>query len=176
MKGAERRRKIAALLRGKEPVTGAELARRLGVSRQVIVQDVALLRAEQTDILSTNRGYLLYDPDDYAGSCRRVFFVRHTTEQARDELMTIVELGGRVMDVSVEHELYGEIRVGLVLNTVEEVEDFCARLLACGGAPLKALTNDCHRHTVLAGSERLLDLIGAELDRKGYLIRDASSS
>ncbi len=169
MKGADRRREIAALLRGKQPITGAELAKRLGVSRQVIVQDVALMRAEEKNILSTSRGYLLYDPTDYAGSCRRVFYVQHTTEQLRDELLTIVELGGYVMDVSVEHALYGEIRADLLLGTTQDVEDFCVRLHTCGGAPLKVLTNDCHYHTVQASSERLLDLIEGELDKKGYL-------
>ena len=151
MKGADRRREIAALLRSKQPITGAELAKRLGVSRQVIVQDVALMRA------------------DYAGSCRRVFDVQHTTEQLRDELLTIVELGGYVLDVSVEHALYGEIRADLLLGTTQDVEDFCVRLHTCGGAPLKVLTNDCHYHTVQASSERLLDLIEGELDKKGYL-------
>ncbi len=105
MKRAERRCHLAALLRGSQPVTGAELARRLGVSRQVIVQDIALLRAEDKQIISTSRGYLLYDPIDYAGSCRWVFYVTHTTGQTRDKLLTIVELGGRVLDVSVEHAL-----------------------------------------------------------------------
>ncbi len=170
VKGAERRREIALLLRSKQPITGAELARRLGVSRQVIVQDVALLRAEETNILSTSRGYLLYDPADYPWNCRRVFYVRHTTEQVRDELLSIVELGGRVLDVSVEHALYGVLRVDLLLDTAAEVEDFCARLQESGGAPLKSLTKDCHYHTVLTNSERLLDLIEAELRKKGYLL------
>ncbi len=170
MKGAERRQRIAALLRSEQPVTGAELARRFGVSRQVIVQDIALLRAEDKQIVSTSRGYLRCDPNDYAGSCRRVFYVKHATEQTRDELLTMVELGGRILDVSVEHALYGEIRVDLLLNTIQDVEDFCTRLHACGGAPLKALTNDRHYHTVLASSERLLDLIETELENKGYLL------
>jgi len=170
LKGAERRRKLAAMLRGKKPITGAELAKRLGVSRQVIVQDVALLRAEEKNILATSRGYQIYDPKDYATERRRVFYVRHTTEQVRDELLTIVEQGGRVLDVSVEHVLYGEIRVDLLLGTIREVEEFCARLRDSGGAPLKSLTNDCHYHTVMAGSERHLDLIEADLRKKGYLL------
>jgi transcriptional regulator of NAD metabolism len=170
--GAERRKKIASLLDSRNPISGSELARKLGVSRQVIVQDVALMRAEDKNILSTNKGYLLYDSDGFAGACRRVYHVRHTTEQVLDELATIVDLGGRVLDVSVEHSLYGQIRADLLIQTRQYAEEFARRLAACEGEPLKALTGDCHYHTVLANSERLLDLIGQELDRKGFLIHD----
>lgn len=74
MNGLEWRRKIASILNSKTPITGTELARRLGVSRQIIVQDVALMRAEDKNILSTNKGYLRYDSDSLAGSFRRVFY------------------------------------------------------------------------------------------------------
>ena len=171
MNGLERRRKIASILNSKTPITGTELARRLGVSRQIIVQDVALMRAEDKNILSTNKGYLRYDSDSLAGSFRRVFYVQHTTEQVLEELTTIVELGGRVLDVSVEHEIYGQIRADLLIHTVQGAVDFCSRLQTVSGAPLKALTNDRHYHTVVAASERLLDIIESELDRKGFLIR-----
>ena len=172
MTGAERRKKIASLLDSRNPISGSELARKLGVSRQVIVQDVALMRAEDKSILSTNKGYLLYDSDGFAGACRRVYHVRHTTEQVLDELTTIVDLGGRVLDVSVEHSLYGQIRADLLIQTRQDAEEFAHRLADCAGEPLKVLTGDCHYHTVLANSERLLDLIGQELDRKGFLIHD----
>ena len=172
MNGAERRSQIAALLSSRVPITGTELARRLGVSRQIIVQDVALMRAENQNILSTNKGYLLYDADGYFGECRRVFHVRHTTEQVLDELLTIVDLGGRVLDVSVEHALYGQIRADLVIQSRQDAREFAERLRQCDGAPLKALTGDCHYHTVQANSERLLDLIEQELERKGYLVRE----
>ncbi len=167
--GAERRRAIAASFNRRAPVSGAEHARRLGVSRQVIVQDVALMRAEDKSILSTNKGYLLYDPNDYAGSCRRVVHVHHTTEETLDELLTITELGGRVLDVMVEHEIYGQLRADLLINTPQDARDFCRRLSASAGAPLKTLTADRHYHTILASTERLLDLIEQELRRKGFL-------
>lgn len=169
MDGKQRRERIAALLDSQAPITGTELARRLGVSRQIIVQDVALMRAENKNILSTNKGYLLYDRANFRGSCWRVFHVRHTTQQVLDELTTIVELGGQVLDVSVEHELYGQIRVDLIITTRSDAEEFAGRLAASSGAPLKALTQDDHYHTVTAASERLLDLIEQELLRKGYL-------
>ena len=59
MEGDERRKKIIEILHGRKmPVSGTELAAELGVSRQVIVQDIALLRATDKNILSTNKGYI----------------------------------------------------------------------------------------------------------------------
>ena len=55
-----RRRAVAQILEEAEgPVSAAALARRFSVSRQIIVGDVALLRAGGADILATPRGYLL---------------------------------------------------------------------------------------------------------------------
>lgn len=173
MTGSERRAKIASLLDSKTPVNGTELARRLGVSRQIIVQDIALMRAENKNILSTNKGYLLYDSAELSGQYRRVFHVRHTTEQVRDELLTITELGGTVLDVLVEHELYGQIRVDLLIASPSDAMEFADRLRTSTGAPLKMLTQDDHYHTVTASSERLLDLIQTELVNKGYLVTDS---
>lgn len=55
MEGEKRREQLIALLKQADiPVSGTDLAKRLGVSRQVIVQDIALLRAVNKNILSTN--------------------------------------------------------------------------------------------------------------------------
>lgn len=171
MNGAQRRNQIITLLNTTaEPISGAELAKRLGVSRQVIVQDIALLRAENKNVLSTNKGYLLFQSADFDGAYRRVFSVRHSNEQLLDELTTIVDLGGRVLDVSVEHELYGQLCCDLIINNRQDAQDFARRMAQCGGSPLKSLTDDRHYHTVLAPSEALLDIIEAALDQKGYLI------
>ena len=83
--------------------------------------------------------------------------------------MTVLELGGRILDVAVEHEIYGQIRVDLVIETISDARSFMERLLACRDNPLMVLTNDCHYHTVAAPSEKLLDLIEAELKQKGFL-------
>lgn len=96
MDGDVRRENIVELLcKAKKPVSGTELARRFGVSRQVIVQDIALLRAVNKNILSTNKGYILYKPDDETKRVRRIMAVHHTDEQIQDELYTIVDLGGQ---------------------------------------------------------------------------------
>ena len=84
--------------------------------------------------------------------------------------MTVIELGGKVLDVAVEHELYGQIRVDLLIETQQDARDFVDRLSCCKDNPLKVLTDDCHYHTVAAPSEKMLDLIQKELKEKGLLL------
>lgn len=170
MTGEERRLGILDKLQESDaPLSGTALAKLFHVSRQIIVQDIALMRAENRSIVSTNKGYLLRTQKDENTQPKRVFFVKHSTEQVSDEFRTILELGGKVLDVAVEHELYGQIRVDLLIETMEDAEEFHARLLACRDNPLKVLTDDCHYHTVAAPSERLLDYIEDDLRRKGFL-------
>ena len=170
MTGEVRRMKIRQmLLEAREPLTGTALARGLHVSRQVIVQDIALMRAEHLPILSTNKGYLLRPDALQASQPKRVFLVRHTNEQVLEEFMTVIDLGGRILDVSVEHELYGPIRADLLIENAQDAQDFVDRLTSCRDNPLKVLTDDCHYHTVTAPSEKLLDLIEAELRNRGFL-------
>ncbi len=153
------------------PLSGTALAKAFGVSRQVIVQDIALMRAENHSILSTNKGYLYRSPDAGNAMPKRVFYVKHTTGQVLDEFLTMTELGGRVLDVAVEHELYGYIQVDLLIETPQDARDFAQKLESCRDNPLKVLTDDCHYHTLAAPSEKLLDLIQQELDAKGYLLK-----
>ena len=170
MTGEQRRMKIRQLLLdARKPMTGTALAKELHVSRQVIVQDIALMRAEHLPILSTNKGYLLRSDGVRVQQPKRVFFVRHTTDQVLEEFMTVIDLGGRILDVSVEHELYGPIRADLLIENAQDAADFVARLEKCRDNPLKVLTDDCHFHTVTAPSEKLLDLIEAELRSRGFL-------
>ena len=171
MTGEQRRKTILQMVKEAEaPLSGAALAKSFSVSRQVIVQDIALIRAENHAILSTNKGYLYRSKEQENTQPKRVFFVKHTTDQVYEEFMTVIELGGKVLDVAVEHELYGQIRVDLLIETEQDARDFSQRLLNCRDNPLKVLTDDCHYHTVAAPSEKLLDLIERELREKGYLI------
>lgn len=170
MTGEQRRTEIHRMLQqSQQPLTGTALANALHVSRQVIVQDIALMRAEHLPILSTNKGYLLRPDDVRLQQPKRVFFVRHTTEQVLEEFMTVIDLGGRILDVAVEHELYGPIRADLLIENAQDARDFVTRLGACRDNPLKVLTDDCHFHTVAAPSEKLLDLIESELRSRGFL-------
>ena len=170
MTGEQRRTEIRRILQqAQQPMSGTALARGLHVSRQVIVQDIALMRAEQIPILATNKGYLLGADGVRASQPKRVFFVRHTTDQVLEELMAVIDLGGRILDVSVEHELYGPIRADLLIENAQDAAEFVRRLAQCRDNPLKVLTDDCHFHTVAAPSEKLLDLIEQELKDRGFL-------
>lgn len=172
MDGDKRRQQIMEILNQEtSPVSGAELAKRAGVSRQVVVQDIALLRAENKEIMSTNKGYVLYKPQQGTGKARvRVFRVNHDTEHMLDELQTIVDYGGRILDVSIEHALYGQISVDLIINNRLDALEFVNQMAMSRDQPLKALTGGCHYHTVAADSEKNLDMIEMELQRKGYLV------
>lgn len=170
MTGEQRREAVRKMLKdSRQPVTGTALAARFHVSRQVIVQDIALMRAEQIPILSTNKGYLLVPDGARTSRPKRVFFVRHTNDRVLEEFMTVIDLGGRILDVAVEHELYGPIRADLLIENAQDAVEFVERLNACRDNPLKVLTDDCHFHTVSAPSEKLLDLIEGELRSRGFL-------
>lgn len=171
MTGEARRNQILQMLQTQDsPLSGTALANEFHVSRQVIVQDIALMRAESHDILSTNRGYLYRRENNGTPLPKRVFFVRHSNEQVLEEFLTVTELGGKILDVVVEHELYGQIRVDLMIENGKDAREFYDKLIHSKDNPLKMLTDDCHYHTVAAPSEKLLDLIAQELDNKGYLL------
>ena len=171
MTGEERRsRMLTKLMESEQPMSGTALAKIFHVSRQVIVQDIALMRAERHDIMSTNKGYICRHDEKNPVFPKRVFFVKHTADQVLDEFVIVLELGGRILDVAVEHALYGQIRVDLLIESKQDAEDFIQKLSACRDNPLNVLTDGCHYHTVFAPSEKLLDLIEIELRNKGFLL------
>ncbi|HYE69843.1 MAG TPA: transcription repressor NadR [Anaerovoracaceae bacterium] len=173
MTGEERRTKIIEILRSsEEPVSGAELSKRLNVSRQVIVQDIALLRAVNRNIISTTKGYVLYYQEEQ--KVNRCFLVKHSDDEIEDELCIIVDNGGKVMDVIVLHDIYGEISTGLIIKNRQDVYDFVEKLKSHKTIPLKDLTGGVHLHTVEADSEAILDSIEKKLREKKYLIEDKS--
>lgn len=168
MNGSERRQRILALLQEAElPLSGSTLAKELGVSRQIIVQDMALLRARtDLEILSTYQGYLLHRP---ATLCRRVFKVRHGAAQTEQELQAIVDLGGHVEDVFVYHSVYGVVRGMLNIASRKDIRDFMTRLAASSSAPLMQITDDFHYHTVTAPDTATLEQIRERLGALGFL-------
>lgn len=166
MNGAKRRREILNMLQtAGGPLSGTSLARAFSVSRQVIVQDMALIRAEGYSIISTNRGYLLQIPMQVS----RTIKVLHSSEEIADELYTIVDLGGTAEDVSVRHRVYGRLRAELKVSSRLDVQKFLDELKSGKSSPLKDITSGYHYHTILADSEETLDLIEQELRKKGYL-------
>lgn len=167
---AERRAAILETLRQEAPVSGQELARRLSVSRQVIVQDVALLRAAGEPIISTPRGYVYWVQPE--GVIRSVLAVRHPNEAqaVRTELRALVDAGVRVVNVIIEHPLYGELVGNLDLASPEAVETFMAASQEHGAPLLSSLTDGVHLHTV-EGPREAVDRARQALDRIGMLLR-----
>ena len=165
MNGEERRKKLRTRI-GTEPLSATALANELGVSRQVIVQDIALLRAEGVHILSTNRGYVA----EGGARISRVFKVRHTDEQIRDELYLIADAGGCVEDVFVWHKAYGRIAAPMGVRSRAQAEEFLRELAAGVSRPLKNVTGGYHYHTVSADSEETLARIEQGLRERGFLM------
>ena len=169
MTGSERRQDILKGIRESErPVSGSKLAKTYNVSRQVIVQDIALLRASGYDIISTNRGYVL----EGKRCAERVFKVRHTDDQLEEELCAIVDLGGQVKNVMVNHKVYGHIEAELGITSRRKVKDFLEDIKSGKSTPLKNITSDYHYHTVTADSEETLDIIEEALKKSGFLIEN----
>ena len=167
MTGQERRNAIVDRIKQSGvPVSGKKLASDYHVSRQVIVQDIALIRAAGYDIISTNRGYILNEP--YRVS--RTFKVQHTDEQLEEELFSIVDLGGRIINVMVNHIVYGHLEAELNITSRRTALRFLDDIKSGKSSPLKNITSNYHYHTVEADSEETLDMIEEMLAQKGFLI------
>lgn len=171
MEGTTRRENIfCELSNSTEPIKGAFLAKKYMVSRQVIVQDIALLRAQGKSIISTSEGYMVYKIKE--DTVKRVYSIKHTNDDIEDELTTIVDLGGNILNVIVSHPIYGEISIDMMIDSRKKVEDFINRIQNDDFVPLMTLTKGNHYHTVEAYDIKILDEIERALLEKGYLIND----
>ena len=167
MKVAERRKAIVnLLLSSKEPISGSELSRHFGISRQIIVQDISVLKGTGCEILSTNQGYVIQK----SHLRERVFKVRHTTNETEDELSCIVNLGGTVVDVFVWHKVYGKIEANLNISTHLHIKQFLEGVRTGKSTELMHITSGYHYHTVRAENEAVLDRIEAALTERNYIV------
>ena len=166
MTSAQRRDAILQQLHTSEkPISATALAAQLGVSRQVIVGDVALLRAGGVDIQATPRGYVM--GADRPG-ITAVLPCVHSREDMARELYIMVDHGAEVLDVSVEHPVYGQLTGQLLLRSRYDVDQFLAKAEGC--APLSALTGGIHLHTVRCPDEDTLHRVTSTLQTEGYLL------
>lgn len=171
MNSKDRRKYIEELLKSNsEPQKGNLLAKELGVTRQVIVKDIAILRAEGKNIIATPEGYIIANSNK--DKVRKVIAMSHKTEDIEDELSSIVKFGGTIEDVVIEHPLYGEIRGMLMIKSLFDVQNFVKRLNEYKAEPLSVLTGGVHIHTIEADSETTINNILQELKSKKYLISD----
>jgi len=168
--GTDRRRKLMDWLKTqKGPIAGNELARRFHVSRQCLVQDVAILRAHGEEILSTPRGYRM--PSPQAAAHRAVIACQHGPERTKEELNVLVDQGVKVIDVMVEHPLYGELRGALMIESRADVADFLRRRETTHASLLSSLTGGVHLHTVEATRPENITRAKAQLHARGILLK-----
>lgn len=167
MRAEKRRDEILSLMGNADnPIPAVKLSERFNVSRQVIVQDIAILRANGYDITATNRGYVL----NTKVQATRIFKCRHTFEEIVDEGVLIIEEGGRIEDIFVNHRLYGRISARLDLYNRMHVEELYRSLVSGASKPLMSVTDGYHYHTVSAPDEARLDSIEKKLREAGFLI------
>lgn len=169
--GSERRRRlILEWMRAHGgPIPGSEMAKRLRVSRQCLVQDIAILRAAGEEIVATPRGYRLPEAANHAH--RAVLACRHVPERTQEELQILVDHGVKILDVVVEHPLYGELRGSLMIESRTDVQDFLQRVKATHASLLSSLTGGVHLHTVEASRPEMISRARAQLRQKGFLLK-----
>ncbi len=166
MKAHERRKEIVNyLLSEQKPISGSALSQNFGVSRQIIVQDISALKASGYDIISTHSGYIIHNTP----LVERIFKLHHTTEQTLDELNTIVDLGGTVVDVFVWHKVYGKVVAKLNISSRLHVKQFIEGVRSGKSTELMNITGGYHYHTVRADCEKTLEQIGEALKLRGYI-------
>lgn len=153
------------------PITGAELAAKAGVSRQVIVSDMTLLKAKGEPILATSQGYLYFSEQKESSQVSRSIACRHSPDETERELLLLVGEGVTVKDVSVEHPVYGELTAGVHVSSAREVEAFMERIRTTGATYLLELTDGTHLHTITADSEAALDAAEEVLRVNGLLLK-----
>lgn len=170
----DRRQKILeTLIHSKKPLTGSMLADKFQVSRQIIVGDITVLRATGHDIYATPRGYVIpHKPQNT--NLLKTICCRHANDKdsVKKEFEIIVDNGGKVHDVIVEHPLYDEIRVNLFIATRREAYSFVKKMQQTKAAPLLVMTGGIHYHTIEVPDEETLQDICAELDKAGILVKE----
>lgn len=161
---------LIQLQKQQKPVSASVLAGQFGVSRQVIVGDIALLRAQGEDILATARGYTL--PSAAAGRYLGKIACLHSLEDTEAELLTIVNLGGTVQDVIVEHNLYGEITGQLGIESAQDARAFAGRICRSDTRLLSELTGGIHLHTISCRNIIAFESIRLALAQQGFLYNE----
>lgn len=169
MSASKRRDTIVQLLiERKAAIKGTELATYFEVTRQIIVKDIAILRAKGNNIIATPDGYMIND--DSTNRVKSIIAVNHDEEGIIRELEIVVKYGGIIEDVIVEHPLYGEIRGILMIKNLNDLNKFRNSYNSLEAKPLSVLTNGIHLHTISTDSRENMELIKKELKEKGFIL------
>ncbi|WP_082232541.1 transcription repressor NadR [Halobacillus massiliensis] len=170
LKASDRREKILNLLKERsEPITGGTLAEQMNVTRQVIVGDVSLLKASGEPIMATSQGYIYMAETRDQLLFKKTIVVQHTAEQTEEELNILVDHGVHVLDVLIEHPVYGDLKARLEIASRKDVKSFLDRIASSKAAYLLELTEGIHSHTIAAADEDHLEEALKALRDKGIL-------
>ena len=172
MNSKERRLAILKELESTDKtIKGSTLAAKFGVTRQVIVQDIALLRAQGNDIIATPQGYMIVKK--HSNAIRKTIVSQHKGyDDMQEELQIMIDHGARVLDVIVEHPVYGEIKGVLDISYKKELDGFMEGLKKDKAEPLSTLTEGIHIHTIEISDEDSFNKMKAALSKKGYLVKE----
>lgn len=168
MKSEERRNLILNMLQDSDSsISATTLANKFSVTRQIIVADIALLRAAGHSITADNKGYKL---NTINKDLIKKIVVQHSKDDVNNELYAVVDNGGKVIDVIIEHPIYGQISVELNLSSRYEVNEFIEKLNTTNSNPLSLLTEGIHIHTIEIPNEQAFERIKNQLSKLGILI------
>lgn len=171
MDAKERRVKIVEMLKlTEEPIPAAKIAENLSVSRQIIVGDIALIRAHGIEILATPRGYLINGNQNDNNMFKRKIACRHDMNGLKKELYTIVDNGCTVIDVIVDHPYYGELTGALHIQSRYDADEFIRKVDTQIVKPLSLLTNGVHVHTISSIDKLSLERTIKILNEEGILL------
>jgi len=166
-----RREHILNAINATIPTSASSLAKKLGVSRQVIVGDVALLRAQGHDITATARGYMVvpqFREESYLGKVA----CQHTADNTQAELYCIVDAGAIAVNVIIEHEMYGEMTGLLNLKTRADVDAFIIKIKSAEVKLLSELTYGIHLHTIACRNQSHFEQVVQALESAGFLYKN----
>lgn len=170
MNSVERRDCIVKLLlEAGKPLKGNIIAKKYSVTRQVIVRDIAILRAKGKNIIATPDGYIINANQNKA---KAIIAVNHTEEEMFNELSIVIKYGGIIEDVVVEHPLYGEIKGMLMIKNYNDLNKFIQKYKEQRAKLLSALTNGVHLHTIAAENKNDINLIISELKKHNFIVSD----
>ena len=170
MNSIERRDNIInLLLESNEPIKGNIIAKKYFVTRQVIVKDIAILRAKGKSIIATPDGYIINKNEN---KVKAIIAVTHNEEEMFNEMSIVIKYGGTIEDVIVEHPLYGEIAAMLMIKNYNELNKFVQKYKEQRARLLSVLTNGVHLHTISAENEDNINLIISELKKYNFIVSD----
>lgn len=142
------------------------------MSRQVIVQDIAVLRAKGINIMATSNGYYISKRNEDNRNIKTIICKHEGYDSIEKELTIIIDMGGKVLDVIIDHPVYGEIRCPLMINSRYDLEKFVKKVKEVKAEPLAVLTGGEHIHTIEVPNDEVYDIILNKLNNIGFLVKD----